>query len=97
MDRESYVYMLASGLNGTLYLGVTSDLIRRVWQHREGLADGFTKKYSVKQLVWYEVHADIKEAIHREKILKKWCRSAKIELIQKENRYWQDLHKDIVG
>jgi putative endonuclease len=97
VDRASYVYMLASGLNGTLYLGVTSDLIRRVWQHREGFADGFTKKYSVKQLVWFEVHSDIREAIQREKILKKWSRSAKIELIQKENRYWRDLYEDIVA
>jgi putative endonuclease len=97
VDRASYVYMLASGLNGTLYLGVTSDLIKRVWQHREGFADGFTKKYSVKQLVWFEVHSDIREAIQREKILKKWSRSAKVELIQEENRYWRDLYKDIVA
>ena len=97
MQQSSYVYMLASVRNGTLYLGVTSDLIKRVWQHRQGFADGFTKKYGVKQLVWYEVHADIREAIQREKILKKWHRSAKIELIQKANPYWRDLYKDIVG
>ena len=97
MEQSSYVYMLASARNGTLYLGVTSDLIKRVWQHREGFADGFTKKYSVKQLMWYEIHEDIREAIHREKILKKCSRSAKIELIQKENPYWRDLYEDIVA
>lgn len=96
MERPSYVYMLASARNGTLYVGVTSDLIKRVWQHREGFADGFTKRYSVKQLVWYEVHSDIIEAIRREKILKKWSRSAKIALIQKGNPYWRDLYDDII-
>jgi putative endonuclease len=97
MDRSSYVYILASGLNGTLYVGVTSDLVKRVWQHREGLAEGFTKRYGVKMLVWYEVHADIVEAIRREKQIKKWDRSWKVELIQKTNPRWRDLYADIVG
>jgi len=97
MDKSSYVYMLASGLNGTLYVGVTSDLVKRVWQHREGLAEGFTKRYGVKMLVWYEVHADIVEAIQREKQIKKWDRSWKVELIQKTNPRWRDLYADIVG
>lgn len=97
MDQPSYVYLLASARNGTLYLGVTSDLIKRVWQHRQGLADGFTKKYRVKQLVWFETHGDIMEAIRREKILKKWRRSSKIDLIQKGNPYWRDLYDDIIA
>ncbi|MFL6635090.1 MAG: GIY-YIG nuclease family protein, partial [Massilia sp.] len=97
MDRSSYVYILASGLNGTLYIGVTSDLVKRVWQHREGLAEGFTKRYGVKMLVWYEVHADIVEAIRREKQIKKWARSWKVELIQKVNPRWLDLYPDIAS
>jgi putative endonuclease len=97
MDQPSYVYLLASARNGTLYLGVTSDLIKRAWQYRQGLADGFTKKYRVKQLVWFETHGDIMEAIRREKILKKWSRSSKIDLIQKGNPYWRDLYDDIIA
>jgi len=95
MDKSSYVYILASGLNGTLYIGVTSDLIKRVWQHREGLADGFTKRYGIKSLVWYEVHSEIVEAIRREKQIKKWDRAWKIELIQKVNPGWRDLYADM--
>jgi putative endonuclease len=97
MDKSSYVYILASGLNGTLYVGVTSDLIKRVWQHREGLADGFSKQYSVKHLVWYEVHTEIVEAIQREKQIKKWARAWKVELIQKSNPRWRDLYADITA
>jgi len=97
MDKSSYVYMLASGLNGTLYVGVTSDLIKRVWQHREGLADGFSKQYGVKNLVWYEVHTDITEAIRREKQIKKWDRRWKVELIQKGNPRWRDLYAEITA
>jgi putative endonuclease len=96
MDAQSYVYLLASARYGTLYIGVTSDLVKRVWQHREGFADSFTKKYRIKRLVWFEVHGDITVAIAREKILKKWSRSAKIELIQRENPYWSDLYEDLV-
>jgi putative endonuclease len=97
MDKSSYVYILASGLNGTLYIGVTSDLVKRVWQHREWLAEGFTKRYGVKMLVWYEVHADIAEAIRREKQIKKWDRSWKVELIQTVSPRWRDLYADIVS
>ena len=97
MEKSSYVYILASGLNGTLYIGVTSDLVKRVWQHREGLAEGFTKRYGVKTLVWYEVHADIVEAIRREKQIKKWARHWKVELIQKMNPRWRDLYVDIAS
>jgi len=71
------------------------DLIKRVWQHREGLAEGFTKRYGIKKLVWYEIHADIMEAIRREKQIKKWDRSWKVELIQKSNPTWRDLYADI--
>ena len=70
---------------------MTSDLIKRVWEHREGVIDGFTKEYGVKQLVWYETHADAMSAITREKQIKKWNRARKINLIQKENPYWRDL------
>ena len=97
MEKQSYVYMLSSTRYGTLYVGVTSDLIRRVWQHREGLADGFTKKYGVKTLVWFEAHQDILEAIKREKRIKKWNRDWKIALIQKDNPFWTDLYPEIIA
>ncbi|HEY8099964.1 MAG TPA: GIY-YIG nuclease family protein [Burkholderiaceae bacterium] len=87
--------MLASAPYGTLYIGVTSELVKRVWQHKEGIVEGFTKKYDVKQLVWFECHTDLVSAITREKQLKKWNRAWKIELIQQENPYWRDLYKDI--
>jgi putative endonuclease len=93
MDKTFYVYMLASARYGTLYLGVTSDLIKRVWEHREGFVDGFTKEYGVKHLVWYETHADAISAITREKQIKKWNRAWKINLIQKENPIWRDLYE----
>ena len=92
MDKTFYVYMLASARYGTLYLGVTSDLIKRVWEHREGVIDGFTKEYGVKYLVWYETHVDAVSAITREKQIKKWNREWKINLIQKENPHWRDLY-----
>jgi putative endonuclease len=95
MEKTSYVYILASAFNGTLYVGVTSDLVRRVWQHREGVADGFTKRHGVKKLVWYEIHVDIEEAIRREKQIKKWARRWKVELIEGGNSYWRDLYADI--
>lgn len=94
MDKPSYVYMLASRRYGTLYLGVTSNLIKRVWEHREGVVDGFTRQYQVKHLVWYETHCDIHAAISREKQLKKWERDWKIALIQTANPLWRDLFDD---
>ena len=97
MDRASYVYILASECYGTLYVGVTSDLVKRIWQHREGLADGFTKKYKVKRLVWFETHGDIIEAITREKQLKKWARAWKVALIQENNPDWRDLYEDFTA
>ena len=87
----SAVYMPASGRNGTLYIGVTSDLLTRVTQHREGIHDGFTKQYGVKRLVWIEWHDSITAAIHREKRLKKYKREWKINLIERDNRGWLDL------
>ena len=97
MDRQSYVYLLASKPYGTLYIGVTADLVQRVWQHREKVADGFTKQYDVTQLVWFETQDEIMPAIKREKQLKEWKRAWKIALIQKSNPYWRDLYADICG
>ena len=95
MDKASYVYMLASARNGTLYLGVTSDLVNRIWEHREGVFEGFTKKYGIKHLVWFEVHTDVVAAITREKQLKKWHRDWKINMIQQWNPDWRDLYEEI--
>lgn len=95
MEKTYYVYLLASGRYGTLYAGVTSDLIKRAWQHQEGLVEGFTKKYEVKKLVWYEVHKDVHAAITREKQIKKWNRAWKIRLIQEQNPLWRDLYEDV--
>jgi putative endonuclease len=92
MAYEYYVYILASERNGTLYIGVTNNLIRRVWEHREGLVDGFTKKYRVKRLVHYKFFEDIHVAILRETLLKKWRRQWKIDLIQTRNVEWDDLY-----
>jgi len=78
-----------------MYVGVTSNLVRRVWEHREGLVDGFTKEYSVKSLVWYEQHVDIYAAITREKQIKEWRRDWKVNLIQRTNPSWRDLFLDI--
>ena len=94
-ERESFVYLLASKKGGTLYCGVTSDLTGRVWMHREGAVPGFTSKYGVKRLVWFETHADILEAIRREKRIKKWPRAWKIDLIEAENPDWRDLWRDL--
>ena len=89
------VYMLASKRNGTLYVGVTSDLVQRVWQHRSALAEGFTKRYGVHRLVWYEVHETMESAILRETALKKWNRAWKIRLIEETNPAWRDLYEEI--
>ncbi len=95
MEKSSYVYMLASRPYGTLYIGVTADLVRRIAQHRAGLVDGFTKQHRVHQLVWYEVHTSIDAAITREKQLKRWMRNWKINLIQSTNPTWHDLYPTI--
>jgi putative endonuclease len=90
-----HVYVLASKRNGTIYVGVTSDLIRRVHGHRQDVVDGFTKEYGVHQLVYFEEHADAITAIQREKNLKHWVRRWKIELIEKTNPTWRDLYDEI--
>lgn len=91
-----YVYILASGKNGTLYIGVTNDLMRRVDEHRQGLVEGFTKKYLVDALVYYEELPDPGSAIAREKQLKNWKREWKIALIEKGNPGWQDLYRNFL-
>lgn len=95
MEKVSYVYILASGRYGTLYTGVTANLVQRVWQHREKLIEGFTKTYGVDKLVWYEVHSDIYNAIVREKQLKHWRRAWKLDFISEHNPEWRDLYYDI--
>jgi putative endonuclease len=97
MNRSQYyVYLLASEKKGTLYVGVTSDLIRRVYEHKNNLVGGFTEKYHVHRLVYFEVTEDIHSAIKREKQIKKWNRAWKIELIEKNNPEWKDLYFDLV-
>ena len=95
MEKQFYVYMLASKRNGTLYIGVTSNLIQRIWQHKQKLIGGFTKKYNVGKLVYFEVHADAESAITREKQMKKWRRAWKIRLIESGNPDLKDLFDDI--
>ncbi len=90
-----FVYMLASKRNGTLYIGMTDDLVRRVWEHRNGAVQGFTSKYSVKMLVRYEIHESREGAFTRERQLKKWNRDWKLKLIETENREWRDLWSEI--
>jgi putative endonuclease len=91
-----YVYILASKKHGTLYVGVTSDLIKRVYEHKNDLIEGFTKKYGVHQLVYYEQTSDITSTITREKQIKKWRRQWKIELIEEKNPEWKDLFQEFV-
>ena len=90
------VYILSSQRNGTLYVGVTSDLVKRIWEHRNNLAEGFTKSYSVHLLVYYELHTDMLGAITREKQIKKWNRDWKIRLIELNNAEWRDLWAEII-
>jgi len=94
--KEYYVYILASKRNGTLYIGVTNDLERRILEHKQKIRKGFTEKYNVDKLVYYEDTDDIGEAILREKQLKKWERKWKINLIEKENPTWRDLSEDFL-
>lgn len=95
MERIPCVYILASKPNGTLYIGVTSQLPQRIYQHKHNFVDGFTKKYHVHTLVWYEIHETMESAILREKELKKWRRKWKIELIEQMNREWIDLYSSL--
>jgi putative endonuclease len=94
--KQPSMYILASKRNGTLYVGVTSDLIRRVWQHKSDLVGGFTKRYGVHNLVWYESCDDMTVAIAREKAIKEWQRAWKIRLIQEANPEWKDLYDELV-
>ena len=94
--QESYIYILASKRNGTLYIGVTADLVRRVWQHKQGISPGFTKRYSVTNLVYYEIYSEITDAITREKVLKRWNRKWKLRLIESMNPNWKDLFNSII-
>jgi len=93
--HKYYVYILASKRNGTLYIGVTSDLVRRVYEHKSDLVDGFTKRYQVHDLVYYEMTSDAESAIRREKQIKKWNRGWKLRLIEKNNPDWRDLYGNL--
>lgn len=93
-DKIYFVYILASKRNGTLYIGVTNDLVRRIYEHKEKMVKGFTKKYNVSLLVYYEEHGNIHSAIQREKQMKKWNRAWKIDLIEKYNPKWLDLYNE---
>ena len=95
--KTYYVYILANQKNGTLYVGMTNNLVRRVHQHRNGLVDGFTKKHRIHQLVYFESHSDVHQAIAREKRLKRWRRQWKIKLIEKQNPGWKDLYESLMG
>ena len=96
MTKHPCVYILASGRNGTLYIGVTNDLIRRIWEHKSDAAEGFTKHYGVHSLVWFELHPTMPLAIEREKQLKKWRRAWKIDIIGQTNPGWDDLYPTIL-
>jgi putative endonuclease len=96
MERQPCVYLLASKRNGTLYAGVTSNLGKRVWEHKNNVVEGFTKKYKVHMLVWYEVHETMESAIRREKAIKNWKRAWKLNVIEEMNPQWQDLYEDLL-
>jgi putative endonuclease len=95
--EQYYVYLLASKKNGTLYIGVTNNLVRRVWEHKNNFIEGFTQKYNVHKLVYYEIASDINSAITREKQMKKWRRQWKVELIEEGNSEWKDLYDSLVA
>lgn len=95
--KQPAVYVMASGRRGTLYVGVTTNLLQRAWQHREGALGGFTERYGVKDLVWYEQHGSMESAICREKALKKWRREWKLDLVETSNPEWRDLWDEILG
>ncbi len=96
MERQPCVYLLASKRNGTLYTGVSSNLVKRVWEHKYHVVEGFTKKYGVDILVWYEVHETMESAIRREKAIKNWKRAWKIRVIEAMNPQWRDLYSGIL-
>jgi len=94
--KKGFVYMMSNKQDGVLYIGVTSDIVKRVYEHKNDFVDGFTKQYNLKNLVYYEVYDEIEEAIKREKQLKNWHRDWKIELINKQNPHWEDLYESIL-
>ena len=94
MERQPAVYIIASGFHGTIYTGVTSNLLQRIYQHREGTLGGFTAEYGCKRLVWFEMQGDMEHAIRREKQIKNWRREWKVALIEGENPLWRDLAED---
>jgi len=96
VNKQPAVYILASKRNGTFYVGVTLDLVKRIWEHKNNMVEGFTKNYIVHRLVWYELHASMESAIMREKRLKDWKRAWKLELIESKNPDWLDLNDTIV-
>ena len=96
MHKQPCVYILASKKVGTLYIGITSDLIKRVWEHKNQITGGFSKKYGVHDLVWFEIHGTMESAIAREKTLKRWRRQWKLELINRGNPDWRDLYGDLI-
>ena len=96
MNKEPCVYILAGRRNGTLYTGVTSSLKKRVWEHKNNVVEGFTKRYGVHALVWYELHSNMESAITREKAIKEWKRRWKLELIEEMNPDWRDLYEELI-
>ena len=97
LTKTYFVYLLASRRNGTLYVGVTNDLVRRLWEHKQKVVPGFTKTHDIDRLVWFEVHNSIEAAITREKQIKRWKRDWKIDLFQDSNPRWDDLYPAIAG
>jgi len=96
MTRQPCVYILASSRNGTLYVGVTSDLVKRIWEHKNDLVPGFTQRYEIHTLVWFEQHETMESAITREKAIKEWKRQWKLELIEQLNPKWRDLYGELI-
>lgn len=94
--KKGFVYIMSNKQDGVLYIGVTSDIVKRVYEHKNSFVDGFTKQYNLKNLVYYEVYDDIEEAIKREKQLKNWHREWKMELVNKQNPNWKDLYESIL-
>ena len=97
MEKAGYVYIMANRKNGTIYIGVTADLAKRAWEHRNGVVAGFTKKYGCKLLVWFEAHEDLQQARLRELQMKEWKRAWKIKLIEEQNLDWNDLYPTLFG
>ena len=95
MERQPCVYILASKRNGTLYTGVTTNLLKRIWEHKNNVVEGFTSQYNIHFLVWYELHETMESAIQREKNIKNWKRNWKIIMIEKTNPEWRDLYADL--